>query len=229
METIADNIARLRERIYNRALKAGRKADEITLVAVTKTVDSDRIREAKDAGITAFGENYLQEAREKIPRVGGGVTWHMIGHLQTNKVKYVLPLFSMIHSVDSFRLAEEISAQAIKRDKKADVLIQVNSGRENTKTGVKPEELPQLLEAVSSLKGITVKGLMTMPPFFSDQEKARPFFTTLRELRDKLFPFFSDSLSLAHLSMGMSSDFEVAIDEGATILRIGTAIFGGRK
>jgi PLP dependent protein len=229
METIAEKIERLRERIYNRALKTGRKPDEITLVAVTKTVDTNRIREAREARITAFGENYVQEAREKIPHIGEDVTWHMIGHLQTNKVKHVVPLFSMIHSVDSARLAAEISERAIERNKIMEVLIQVTIGRENVKSGVKPEELPHLLEAVSSLKGITVKGLMTMPPYFSDPEKVRPFFTTLRELRDKLFPFFSDSLSLAHLSMGMSSDFEVAIDEGATILRIGTAIFGGRK
>jgi len=228
METIAENIARLRERIYNRALKAGRKPDEITLVAVTKTVDTNRIREAREAGITAFGENYVQEAREKIPHLGEGVTWHMIGHLQTNKVKYVVPLFSMIHSVDNVRLAKEISERAIERDKMMEVLIQLNCAGENTKGGVLPKELPQLLEAVSSFKGITVKGLMTMPPYFSDPEKVRPFFTTLRELRNKFFPF-SDSLSLAHLSMGMSSDFEVAIDEGATLLRIGTAIFGGRK
>ena len=229
METIAENIARLRERIYNRALKAGRKPDEITLVAVTKTVDTNRIKEAKEAGITSFGENYVQEAREKIPHLGEGITWHMIGHLQTNKVKYVVPLFSMVHSVDSARLAGEISERAIERNKIMEVLIQVNSGQENAKAGVTPEELPQLLEAVFSLKGITVKGLMAMPPYSSDPEKVRPFFTTLRELRDKLFTFFSDSPSLAHLSMGMSSDFEVAIDEGATILRIGTAIFGGRK
>jgi pyridoxal phosphate enzyme, YggS family len=229
METIAENIARLRERIYNRALKTGRKPDEITLVAVTKTVDTNRIKDAREAGITAFGENYVQEARGKIPHIGEGAIWHMIGRLQTNKIKYVVPLFSMIHSVDSARLAEEISERAIECGKIMEVLIQVNIGRENAKAGVKPEELPQLLEAVSSLKGITVKGLMAMPPYFSDPEKTRPFFTTLRELRDKLFPFFSDSVSLAHLSMGMSSDFEAAIEEGATILRIGTAIFGGRK
>ncbi|WAC07512.1 MAG: YggS family pyridoxal phosphate-dependent enzyme [Thermodesulfobacteriota bacterium] len=230
METIAENITRLRERIYNRALKTGRKPDEITLVAVTKTVDSNRIKEAREAGVTVFGENYVQEAMGKIRHIGEEVSWHMIGHLQTNKVKHVVPLFSMIHSVDSVRLAEEISERAIERDKIMEVLIQVNIGRENAKAGgVKPEELPQLFEAVSSLRGINVKGLMIMPPYFSDPEKARPFFTTLRELRDKLFPFYSDSLPLSHLSMGMSSDFEVAIDEGATILRIGTAIFGGRK
>ena len=229
MGTIAENIVRLRERIYTRAIKAGRKPEEITLVAVTKTVESNRIREAREAGITAFGENYVQEAIGKIPHIGEGVTWHMIGRLQTNKVKYVVPVFSMIHSVDSIRLAEEISEQAIKHEKTMDILIQVNIGRENAKAGVTPEELPQLLETVSSLNVIIVRGLMTMPPYFSDPEKVRPFFKILRDLRDKNFSGLSDSLPLFHLSMGMSSDFEVAIDEGATILRIGTAIFGGRK
>jgi PLP dependent protein len=225
METIAENIARLRERIYNQAVKAGRNPDDVTLVAVSKNVDSDRIKEAREAGITDFGENYVQEAREKIPRVGEGVVWHMIGRLQTNKVKYVVPLFHLIHSVDSLRLAEEISSQALKCDKTMEILIQVNIGCEKAKAGVNPEGLPQLLEAVSSLKGIGVKGLMGMPPYDSDPEKARPFFKSLRELRDKL----PDSRSLTHLSMGMSADFEAAIDEGATILRIGTALFGGRK
>ena len=229
MESIADNIARLRERIHNRAVKVGRKSEEISLVAVTKTVDSNRIIQAREAGITAFGENYVQEAREKIPHIGEGASWHMIGRLQTNKVKYVVPLFSMIHSVDSARLAGEISEQAIKHEKIMDILIQVNLGRENAKSGVTQEDLPQLLGVASALPGITVKGLMAMPPYFSDPEKVRPFFRTLRELRDKNFPFYSGSLFLAHLSMGMSSDFEVAIDEGATILRIGTAIFGERK
>lgn len=226
MDTVAENIARLRERIYNRALKAGRKPEEITLVAVTKTVDASRIMEAIEAGITDFGESYVQEAREKIPLIDANVAWHMIGHLQTNKAKYVVPLFSMIHSVDSARLAGEISEQAIKHGKIMGVLIQVKIGRDDTKAGITPEELPQVLEAVSSLKGIILNGLMTIPPYFSDPEKARPFFSGLRELRDK---HLSASSSLLHLSMGMSDDFEVAIDEGATILRIGTALFGGRK
>ena len=227
METIAENIARLRERIYTRAIKKGRNPDDILLVAVSKTVDSKRVHQAIEAGITDFGESYVQEAREKIPQIGAGVAWHLIGHLQTNKVKYVVPLFSMIHSVDSALLAGEISERAMKYGKTVQqVLIQVKIARDDAKAGVTPEELPQLLEAVSSLKGVTVNGLMTIPPYFPDPEKARPFFSTLRELRDKLF---STSRSLSHLSMGMSDDFEVAIDEGATILRIGTSIFGGRN
>ncbi|HPD60450.1 MAG TPA: YggS family pyridoxal phosphate-dependent enzyme, partial [Thermodesulfobacteriota bacterium] len=139
MGNIADNVARVRERIYTRAIKAGRKPEEITLVAVTKTVGSNHLSEAREAGITAFGENYVQEAVGKITHIGEGVTWHMIGRLQTNKVKYVVPVFSMIHSVDSIRLAEEISNQAIKREKTMDILIQVNIGRENSKTGIMPE------------------------------------------------------------------------------------------
>ena len=229
METIAENIFRLRERIFNRAIKNGRNPDEITLVAVSKNVDIDRIRAAQEAGITTFGENYVQEAIVKVSQVGKGATWHMIGHLQTNKVKNVAPLFSMIHSVDSIHLAEEISQRVIKLEKTMEVLIQVNIGGECTKTGVHPEKASSLLEEICHLKGIMVKGFMTMPPYFSNPEQVRPFFRKMRELRDNLVPYFPDSVSLPHLSMGMSSDFEVAIDEGATILRIGTAIFGARK
>lgn len=229
MGTIAENIVRLRERIVNRAIKNGRNPEEITLVAVSKNVDIDRIREAQEAGITIFGENYVQEAKVKVPQVGEGVTWHMVGHLQTNKVKDVVPLFSMIHSVDSIHLAAEISQRVIRLGKTMEVLIQVNIGGESTKAGIHPEKVSSLLEALPHLKGIRVKGFMTMPPYFPNPEKTRPFFKRMRELRDNLLPYLPDSISLSHLSMGMSSDFEVAIDEGATILRIGTAIFGARK
>ena len=229
MSTIAENIARVQERINNRAVKVGRKPEEITLVAVSKTVDAARIKEAVEAGITTLGENYVQEAKEKIPEIGGGVTWHMIGHLQTNKVKYVVPLFSMIQSVDSLRLAKEISQRALKLGTIMDMLIEVNLGEEQTKTGLSAVEVPALLEAVADLKGIKVKGLMTMPPYFLDPEKARPFFQKLRELRDNLVSSVPEQISLDHLSMGMSSDFETAIEEGATMVRVGTAIFGERR
>lgn len=229
MSSIAENIARLRERIYNSVLKIGRKPEEIMLVAVSKTVGVENIKEAIEAGITIFGENYVQEAKGKIAQIGPGITWHMIGHLQTNKVKYVVLFFSMIHSVDSIHLAKEISQRAIKVGKSMDVLIQINIEGEKTKGGIRPEQIAPLLDAISPLKGIQVKGLMTMPPYFSDPEMARPFFKKLRELRDKLLPSLPDSVSLSHLSMGMSSDFEVAIEEGATIIRIGNYIFGERK
>jgi uncharacterized pyridoxal phosphate-containing UPF0001 family protein len=201
MSTIAENIARVKERIAERALRVGRSPEEITLIAVSKRVDISRIEAAISAGITSFGENYVQEAKEKITRIDQGVAWHMIGHLQTNKVKYVVPLFSMIHSVDSVHLA---------------------------KSGIASDELVRLLEAVAPLGGVSVKGLMTMPPYFPDQERARPFYRELRELRDRLLPVLPDSISLAHLSMGMSGDFEVAIEEGATMVRVGTAVFGER-
>jgi len=229
MDDIAGNIARVRERICNTALQAGRNPEEVTLVAVTKKVGLSRIKEAIDAGLTTFGENYVQEAREKISQIGQGVTWHMVGHLQTNKVKYVVPLFSMIHSVDSVHLAQEISKRAIKLGKSIDVLIQVNISGEETKSGITYDRLIQRLEAIAPLKGIQVRGLMTMPPYFSDPEITRPYFKKLRQLRDRLIPSLPDSVSLSHLSMGMSGDFEVAIEEGATMVRVGTAIFGERK
>lgn len=229
MSTIAENIARIRDRIYNRALKIGRNPDEVTLVAVSKTVEIARVREAIAAGLTTFGENYVQEAQEKIVQIGQGLTWHMIGHLQTNKVKYVVSLFSMIQSVDSLRLAQEISERAIRVGKPVDILMQVNIGAEGTKTGLNPDQVIAFLEDISPLKGIQVKGLMTMPPYFPDPELARPFFQKLRRLRDHILPFLSAPHCFPHLSMGMSGDFEVAIEEGATIVRIGTAIFGARE
>jgi len=229
MGKIADNIARIRERIYNRAIQVGRNPEEIILVGVSKTVGITSIKEAIAAGITILGENYVQEAREKILQIKERVAWHMIGHLQRNKVKPALSLFSMIQSVDSWKLAKEISSQASKEGKLIEVLIQVNIGEEGTKSGVNPDEVEELLGNISNLSGIKVKGLMAIPPYFPEAEKARPFFRKLRKLRDRLLSYSSDTISLEHLSMGMSSDFEVAIEEGATMLRIGTAIFGERK
>lgn len=228
MNSIAENIARVKERIAESALRAGRTLEEITLVAVSKGVDVSRIKEAIEAGVTTFGENYVQEATEKISRMGKEVVWHMIGHLQTNKVKYVVPLFSMVHSVDSFRLARELSMRALILGKPIEVLIQAKISEEDTKSGIPSAELLRLLEAVAPLKGIKVKGLMTMAPYFPDQELSRPFYRRLRELRDRILPVLPDSIGLPHLSMGMSGDFEVAIREGATMVRVGTAIFGER-
>ena len=229
MNTIAENIARVKERIAESALRARRKPEEITLVAVSKRVDLSRIEAAIEAGVTNFGENYVQEAKEKISRIDQGVAWHMIGHLQTNKVKYVAPLFSVIHSVDSLHLAQEISKRALTLERSIEVLIQINISEEDTKTGILSDELVRLLEAVAPLGGISVIGLMTMPPYFPDQELSRPFYQKLREFRDRLLPALPDTISLAHLSMGMSGDFEVAIEEGATMVRVGTAVFGERK
>lgn len=229
MGVIAENIAIVRRRIQRAAEKAGRDPEEITLVAVSKKVDAARIQEALEAGITIFGENYVQEAREKIPQVGADAQWHMVGHVQTNKAKYVVPDFVLIHSVDTVKLAQEISRQAEKLDKIMDILIQVNISGEESKSGVGVGTALSLIQEAAQLKHVGIQGLMTMPPFFDEPERARPFFRGLRELRDQLLPLLPSSVSLPHLSMGMSGDFEVAVEEGATLVRIGTAIFGERR
>ena len=199
--------------------RAGRSPDEVTIIAVSKTQPSSLIEAAFEAGIKHFGENRVQEAQGKLPELSGiDAKWHLIGHLQTNKVKEALALFDIIHSVDSIRLAEVISRQA---DKEIRVLLQINVSGEETKGGFSPKELPQAFKTVTELPNIVVDGLMTIAPWISDAEQVRPVFKQLKELRD--------GLGLKHLSMGMTDDFEVAIEEGATMVRIGRAIFGERR
>lgn len=241
MASIAENIRIVRERIEAAARRAGRDPVEIKLVAVSKTVDINRIKEAIDSGINIFGENRVQETKEKISNLksqitpptpplnkGGieGVEWHLVGHLQTNKVKMAVMLFDLIHSVDSIRLAEEINSQAEKIGKKERVLIEVNLGGEETKYGISPAETTGLVMDMSKLKNISLEGLMTMPPFSAEPEDSRKYF---RELRDLSKDIEKEGIRVKELSMGMSNDFEVAIEEGATMVRIGTAIFGRRK
>lgn len=226
---IKDNFKRVMDRIKEAAIRSNRKPDDVKLVAVSKTVDIKRILEAVDAGATILGENYVQEALQKIPAVPSDVNWHMIGHLQKNKVKYVIEPFSLIHSVDSEKIANEIQKRGAQKGKKVDILIEVNLSGEESKFGTPPENLPLLVESIAKMDHLNLLGLMTMPPFFSDPEKSRPFFAKLRELLDKLneqriYPF-----PLKELSMGMSNDFFEAILEGATMVRVGTAIFGERK
>ncbi len=230
------NIARVRERIAAAARRVGRDPQEITLVAVTKTVPADRIRAAWELGVTDFGENRVQEAVAKIPLVipeGEAETgrpaprWHMIGHLQRNKVKRVIPLFDIIHSVDSVRLAREIDRRAGRAEKVMPVLLEVNVAGEATKYGFAPEEVLPAVEEIKELPHLEIQGLMTVPPIAEDPEEVRPHFRRLRELRDELARRFP-SLNWHHLSMGMTDDFEVAIEEGATMVRIGRAIFGER-
>ena len=227
--TIADNIASIQERISKSALRAGRDPVEIRLVAVSKTVSAESIQEAIAAGVTILGENYVQEARNKIARIGKQVEWHFIGHLQSNKAKYAVDLFSMIQSVDRLALAEELGQEANKRGKIVPVLIQVNISGEESKSGIDPQETLQLLERIAALQHLAVQGLMTMPPWFEDPEDARPYFSAMRKLREKLSREKIPGVALQELSMGMSGDFEVAIEEGATLVRIGTAIFGPRN
>ncbi|MEO0136038.1 MAG: YggS family pyridoxal phosphate-dependent enzyme [candidate division WOR-3 bacterium] len=222
---IKENIERLQERIVHAALRAHRNPEEITIVAVTKTVPPERIMEALECGIKIIGENRVQEAKEKFPHIGARAEWHMVGHLQTNKVKDALKIFSLIHSLDSVKLAAEIEKRATEP---VDCLIEVNTSGETTKFGVKPEELFSFYEAIKDYKKIRVKGLMTIGPGWAvtDPEASRASFRLLRDLRDELAQAYDQQFPI--LSMGMTSDFEVAIEEGANMIRIGTAIFGPR-
>ncbi len=224
--------------IYGRIRKAAsscnREAGSIRLVAVTKTVPAERIREATAYGISIIGESYIKEARDKYDLLTGiPVSWHFIGHLQTNKAKYAVKMFDLIHSVDSVRLLEELDLQAKKINKVQNILIQVNIGKEKTKSGIGEEDAPDLINELPRFKNILVKGLMVIPPYYDDPERVRPYFSALRNLRDSILSSIDSRLlrniSLEELSMGMSGDFETAIEEGATLVRIGTALFGERK
>lgn len=229
MSSIADNIAGIKEKISNAALSCGRDPGEVKLVAVTKTVEPERIRNAIDAGLDCFGENYIQEAREKIEALADAdVSWHFIGHLQSNKAKYAAGLFDLIHSVDSLKLAREIDRQAARRGLVQNILVQVNVGRDSQKSGVDEEAAVDLVRDAAGLEHVRVRGLMTMPPFFDAPEKVRPYFRQLAQLRNRIAAKNISGAEMKELSMGMTGDFEVAIAEGATLVRIGTAIFGER-
>ncbi len=229
---VAANVARVRERIAAATRRSGRRAEEVTLVAVTKGVDPPRILAAAACGVTDFGENRLQEAVPKITALRGqGLStarWHLVGHLQRNKVRQAVAAFDVVHSVDGATLATALSQRAAAGDRVVDVLVQVNVGREPQKFGVAPDALPALLRAAAGLPALRVIGLMTIAPQAEDPQTTRPVFRQLRELRDDMARI-SAALSLVHLSMGMTDDFEIAVEEGATIVRIGRAIFGPRS
>jgi PLP dependent protein len=226
---LENKINNLRERIQKAAISCGRSPDEITLIAVSKTKPADLVRQAMDAGLTVFGENYIQEARDKITSISSGnLTWHFIGHLQSNKAKYAVKLFDLIHTVDSMKLAKELNKQAEKIGKVQDILIQVNTGMEASKSGIAEKDAVDLVRNISGLHHIKVKGLMTIPPFFDAPDKSMPFFKALRNLRDRIREENIPNIQMDELSMGMTGDFEVAIQEGATLIRVGTAIFGKR-
>jgi len=226
IEGIQERLAAVRCRIEAAAARSGRPSSAVTLVAVSKTMPAAAIREAVSAGVKILGENRVQEAREKIEALPGAAEWHLIGHLQTNKAKLAVGLFGCIHSLDSVRLAEELGRHAEEAGRRLRCLVEVNVGEEAQKSGVDAAEVRPLLEAARRLPRLSVQGLMTIPPFLPDPESVRPFFRRLRDLRDRLE---SDGWTLPDLSMGMSHDFEVAIEEGATLVRIGTAIFGSRR
>ncbi len=229
MENLKGRLENVRDRIKKAALECGRNPDSIHLIAVSKTISANIVEEAINAGVTVLGENYVQEARDKISALSKYQTsWHFIGHLQSNKAKYAVKLFDLIHSVDSIKLASEIHKQAQKSDKVQKILIQVNISREKTKSGISVEETTDLINEVSKFDNVAVKGLMTMPPYFNQPDRVRPFFAALRDLRDQINDKAISGVSLDELSMGMTGDFEVAIAEGATMVRVGTAIFGER-
>jgi pyridoxal phosphate enzyme (YggS family) len=225
MSQIAQNLELVKRRITAAALRAGRDPGAVRLVAVSKTMPVERLQEAVAAGQRLFGENYLQEARGKIAALPEAVSWHFIGHLQSNKARGAVELFELIHGVDRLKLARALDAAAASLDKVQDILVQVNLAGEASKSGAAPETAPELLRQISRLSRLKVRGLMTMPPFLPP-EAVRPYFHALRELREHCRDL--TGLPLPELSMGMSGDFEVAVEEGATLVRVGTAIFGSR-
>jgi pyridoxal phosphate enzyme (YggS family) len=230
---ISQNISTIRERIETAAARAGRPAAGIALMAVTKTHPAERIREAHEAGLRLFGENRVQEFAEKAAALAdlNNAQWHMIGHLQTNKAARTAELFTAVDSVDSVKLAEKLDLAARKLGKRLGVLIEINIGGEAAKSGVAPEsaELEALWLAAPRFEALQFSGLMTVPPFTDDPEEARPYFRKLRELRDATAARRLSAVRMDVLSMGMSHDFEVAIEEGSTCVRVGTAIFGERS
>ena len=227
--SVSENFKIVMDRIASAAKRAGRDPSSVRLVVVTKTVDCGRIAEAVAAGAAILGENRVQEAKEKIEALGKIASWHLIGHLQTNKAKYAVRLFELIHSVDNLELAAEIDRQAAKIGKVQDILIEVNIAGEASKAGMAVKGAPALVREAARLKNISIRGLMTMPPYSENPEDSRPYFTVLRELAETIMKEKIPSISMQELSMGMSGDFEVAIEEGATLVRVGTAIFGDRR
>ena len=226
--TVAASLDRVRDEIANAARQAGRVPSTVRLVAVSKTKPADLVDEAARAGQVIFGENYVQELVEKARLVAEPVEWHFIGHLQSNKVKYIAGLVSMIHSVDRFSLAREIDRQWERLGQVCDVLVQVNVSGEATKSGTTAAAAIDLVRQVAQLPHLRVRGLMTMPPFYDDPEGARPYFRQLQEIGEEIGRLAIPGVSMAELSMGMSGDFVPAIAEGATLVRIGSAIFGSR-
>ncbi len=226
---MTERLEKVHHRITEAAVKSGRHPETIRLVAVSKTVPAERAKEAIEAGVTILGENYVQEARKKFNALSAfPVSWHYIGHLQSNKAKYAVRMFDLIHSVDSVKLANALNKQAQKIDKVQDILVQVNIAGEDSKSGILESEAEIIIRDISRLENLSVKGLMTMPPFFNSPDRVRPYFQALRDLRGQIKNQAMENIHMNELSMGMTGDFEVAIEEGATLVRIGTAIFGER-
>lgn len=226
---IKENLDRVQENIRNACARAGRKDDEVTLIAVSKTKPVPMLEEAYALGVRDFGENKVQELVDKAGQLPKDIRWHMIGHLQRNKVKYIIDKAYLIHSVDSLRLAEEISKEAVKHGVTANILIEVNVAGEESKFGVSPEDTPVLIEEISRLPAIQVRGLMTIAPFVEKAEDNRIIFNALQKLYVDISRKNIDNVHMDFLSMGMTGDYEVAVEEGATFVRVGTGIFGERS
>lgn len=229
MHQIRDNIKTISQGIRDICIKEGRDPDSVTIVAVTKTIDADRINYAIENGVQNIGENKVQEIMTKYENIEENVSWHLIGHLQTNKVKYIIDKVALIHSVDSISLAEEISRRAEKAGLVKNILVQVNVAREDTKFGIDYEEIDGFVKQVSKLSGIRVKGLMTIAPYYEEKELARPVFRKLKEKFDMLAKGDIPNVEMKYLSMGMTNDYKLAIEEGSNMVRIGTGIFGARN
>lgn len=230
-EELRERLAQVRLRIEASARRAGRRPEDVTLIAVSKTHPAQTLRRAIEAGVTDLGENRVQEAEGKIKEIGRErVRWHLIGHLQSNKARRAVSLFDLIHSVDSVELAQRLNRLCAEEGRKLlPIMIQVDLAGEETKTGARESELPELVERVAACEHLDLRGFMTLPPFFDEAERTRPFFRRLRELRDEYAERGAFVNARAELSMGMSNDFEVAIEEGASLVRVGTAIFGERR
>ena len=228
MSAIAENLKQVQDRIAVAAERAGRSGGDVLLIGVSKTWPAEVVQRAVDVGVRVLGENRVQEAHDKVAAISGSVSWHLIGHLQRNKVKLALSLFDVIHSVDSLRLAREISRRAALDGRRVRVLIQVNTSDEDSKFGVAAEDALDLVGQAAELDGIQIEGLMTIGAFLPDPEDVRPCFERLRRLRAQIADAQISGVSMKELSMGMTNDFEAAVEEGANLVRIGTAIFGAR-
>lgn len=227
MEDIAVNLERVREQIAGAAAKAGRSIDEIELVAISKTHDAEKVREAYEAGQSLFGESRIQEARAKIPELPSSLRWHFVGHLQKNKIRHALPLFELFHGIDDVDLARDMNRIAEEEGMHPRILLEVNVAGEGSKFGFRPEKLRAEMELLLALPRLTVEGLMCIPPLAKEAETSRKYFVGLREFRDTLEKEFR--VKLPQLSMGMTNDYQIAVEEGATLVRVGTAIFGERR
>lgn len=226
---IEENLKKVHNKVQNACAKVGRNVNEIILIAVTKTVTTDAVQTAIECGVTHIGENRVQEAEKKINTVGERATWHLIGHLQTNKAKKAVQMFDFIQSVDSLNLAKEINKRALQIEKKMPCLVEVNTSQEESKFGVSPKQTIDFIKEISFLPGIHVQGLMTIGAFLPDPEDVRPCFRMLKSLSDEIKSTGIEGVEMKYLSMGMTNDYEVAIEEGANMIRVGRAIFGERN